>query len=112
MTHPPIEEVREALARVKTAYAHFDNFGTTYATLYSSNNENDLNNILEAAAAYCEMQNTSYVINKHKFIQHIDAVLEYHSKDKEFCNNYRKDINNIKLYYPKPGRRITNDDRV
>lgn len=36
-----------------------------------------------------------YAINRHKFLQTIDAVLEYHSDDKEFCENFRKDINKL-----------------
>ena len=39
----------EAITRLKKWYAQFDTFGTTYAVLYSENNENDLNLIEEAA---------------------------------------------------------------
>ena len=43
------EALGEAITRLKKGYAQFDTFGTTYAVLYSENNENDLNLIEEAA---------------------------------------------------------------
>lgn len=36
-----------------------------------------------------------YPVNKHKLIQHVNSVLTYHSDDTEFCNNYRKDIDQL-----------------
>lgn len=36
-----------------------------------------------------------YVINRNKFIQIVDSVLAYHNEDKEFCDNFQKDVNEL-----------------
>ena len=36
-----------------------------------------------------------YKINRHEFIQHVEAVEGYLSDDEEFCENYRKDVQEL-----------------
>ena len=36
-----------------------------------------------------------YKINRHEFIKHVTSVEIYHSDDDEFCQNYRKDVENL-----------------
>lgn len=33
-----------------------------------------------------------YAINRHKFLQTVDAILAYHNEDREFCRNFEGDI--------------------
>lgn len=36
-----------------------------------------------------------YKIDRHEFIQHVEAVESYHSDDWEFCKNYRIDAQEL-----------------
>lgn len=44
--------------------------------------------------ALIEDQST-YKINRHEFIKHVEAVESYHSDDWEFCENYRESVQEL-----------------
>lgn len=77
-----IEELQEAKERLKKGYSKFDDFGTTYAVLYSPNQENDLNLIEQAAQELIELREW---LSKHLVLSKGNGWQKIDHKKPEDC---------------------------